>query len=88
MRKLTPTERKILDRLIFPEPFEVIQEETELEYGEIRDDLINLVNSRLVETVNTDQPDDNALPFYDSDNLRECTFRITKSGIKHMSQYK
>lgn len=88
MRKLTPTERKILDRLIFPEPFEVIQEETDLAYGEIRDDLINLMNSRLIETVEPDQPKANSVPFYDSDNLRECTFRITKSGIKHMGQYK
>lgn len=88
MRKLTPTERKILDRLIFPEPFEVIQEETELKYGEIRDDIINLMNSRLIEAVNPGQPEDNSVPFYDSDNIREATFRITKSGIKHMSQYK
>ncbi len=88
MRKLTPSERKILDRLIFPEPFEVIQEETKLEYGEIRDDIINLMNSRLIETVDKDQPNANSVPFYDSDNIKESTFRITKSGIKHMSQYK
>lgn len=87
MRKLTPTERKILDRLIFPEPFEVIQEETRLTYGEIRDDIINLMNSRLIEAVDEEGNQANSVPFYDSDNLRKSTFRITKSGIKHMSQY-
>lgn len=86
MRKLTPSERKILDRLIFPEPFEVIKEETQLEYGEIRDDIINLMNSRLIEVVNPDIADANATFYFDSDNIKDSTFRITKSGIKHMKK--
>ncbi|WP_020402036.1 hypothetical protein [Gracilimonas tropica] len=87
MRKLTPSERKILDRLIFPESFDVIQEETELAYGEIRDDIINLMNSRLIEVVDSDHsPADNSIQWFDSDNIKESTFRITKSGIKHMKR--
>lgn len=88
MRKLTPSERKILDRLIFPEPFEVIQEETDLKYGEIRDDLINLMNSRLIEVVDPNNPNVDRSHFFDSDNVKQSTFRITKSGIKHMSNRK
>lgn len=84
MRKLSPSERKILDRLLFPEPFDVIQEETQLKYGEIRDDIINLMNSRLIEVVNPDVPNANSSYPFDSDNVKESTFRITKSGIKHM----
>lgn len=85
MRKLTPSERKILDRLLFPEPFEVIQEETQLAYGEIRDDIINLMNSRLIEVVDPDQPDAQSISLFDSDNIKDSTYRITKSGIKHMN---
>jgi hypothetical protein len=88
MRKLTPSERKILDRLIFPESFDVIQEETELAYGEIRDDIINLMNSRLIEVVESNKSIENSLQWFDSDNIKEATFRITKSGIKHMKQVK
>lgn len=88
MRKLTPSERSILDRLIFPESFDVIQEETELAYGELRDDIINLMNSRLIEVVESDQSPDNSIQWFDSDNIKESTYRITKSGIKHMKQVK
>ncbi|MEX0723645.1 MAG: hypothetical protein WD357_09435 [Gracilimonas sp.] len=86
MRKLTPSERKILDRLIYPESFEVIQEETELEYGEIRDDIINLMNSRLIETIDPDQPNAGRTNTFDSDNIKNSIYRITKSGIKHMKK--
>ncbi|MGN8226826.1 hypothetical protein [Gracilimonas sp. BCB1] len=86
MRKLTPSEYKILDRLIFPEPFEVIQEETQLQYGELRDDLINLMNSRLIQVVNPDQPQQNETYYFDSDNVQDSTFRITNAGINHIKK--
>ncbi|MEQ8525868.1 hypothetical protein [Gracilimonas sp.] len=86
MRKLTPSEHKILDRLIFPEPFDVLQEETKLQYGELRDDLINLMNSRLIQVVNPDQPEQNGTYYFDSDNVQDSTFRITKSGINHIKK--
>jgi hypothetical protein len=88
MRKLTLSEQKILDRLIFPEPFEVIQDETQLKYGELRDDIINLMNSRLIEVVNPEEPNQNKSFPFDSDNVQDSTFRITKSGIKHMESQK
>lgn len=86
MRKLTPSERKILDRLIFPEPFEVIQEETKLGYGEIRDDLINLMNSRLIEVVDPKNATNNSTYVFDADHVKDSTYRITKSGINHMKK--
>jgi len=85
---LTPSERKILDRLIFPESFEVIQEETELGYGELRDDIINLMNSRLIEVVDQESSGESKLSWFDSDNVKQSTYRITKSGIQHMKQVK
>ncbi|MEX0720262.1 MAG: hypothetical protein WD059_06310 [Balneolaceae bacterium] len=88
MRKLTPSEKRILNRLIFPESFEVIQEETNLQFGEIRDDLINLMNHHLIEVVDPENPDSHTTIFSDADNLKESMFRITKSGIKHISKTK
>jgi hypothetical protein len=86
MRKLSPSEKKILDRLLYPEPFEVIQEETQLAYGKIRDDLINLMNSRLIEAVDPDNPNANTTNPFDSDNVKDSTYRITNSGINLMKR--
>lgn len=88
MRKLSLSEKKILNRLIFPESFDVIQEETELQFGEIRDDLINLMSYHLVEVVDADKPQPNGTSFYDADNIRDFSFRITKSGMKHLDKAK
>jgi len=88
MRKLTPSEHKILNQLIFPESYDVIQEETELGYGEIRDDIINLMNSRLIEVVDMDgSSSQNKILAFDSDNIKNSTYRITKSGINHIKKY-
>lgn len=86
MRKLTNSERTVIERLIFPESFDVIMEETEMLYGELRDDLMNLVNYRLVEVVNNDEYNDSKMSFYDSDNIKEFSFRATKSGLKILNQ--
>ncbi|MEO1021128.1 MAG: hypothetical protein AAFW89_01175 [Bacteroidota bacterium] len=83
MRKLLPSERLILERLLFPESFEVIQEETSLNEGLIRDDIINLMNYRLIEALPLDDETDGS-SFYDADRLKEYRFRITKKGLKHL----
>lgn len=81
MKKLTKSELKIVERLIFPETFAVIKEETNMQYGELRDDLMNLVNYRFVEVVNADN-DDAKISFYDSDKIGDFSFRATKIGLK------
>ncbi|RNC79712.1 MAG: hypothetical protein ED557_14425 [Balneola sp.] len=86
MRKLLPSEKAILQHLIFPEPYEVILEETGLPVGALRDDLINLINYRLVEVVNHDSDSINGTSFYDADNLQDFSFRATKTGLKHIRQ--
>jgi len=86
MRKLTKSERTVIERLIFPESFDVIMEETEMQYGELRDDLMNLVNYRFVEVVNNDEYDDSKMSFYDSDNIKDFSFRATKTGLKSLNQ--
>ncbi|MBO6793202.1 MAG: hypothetical protein JJ895_04775 [Balneolaceae bacterium] len=86
MRKLYPSEKLVLARLIFPEPYEVILEETGLPTGALRDDLINLINYRLIEVVNTEIVKHDTSAFYDSDNLQDFTFRATKTGLKQMRE--
>lgn len=87
MRKLYPTEKQVLQRLIFPEPYDVLLEETGLASGALRDDLINLVNFRLVEVIDLDQAP-NSVSFYDSDNLQDLSFRATKKGLKQIRETK
>ena len=86
MKKLTKSERTVIERLIFPESFEVIMEETNMQYGELRDDLMSLVNYRFVEVIDLDTTGDSKMSFYDSDNIRDFSFRATKTGLKSIKQ--
>lgn len=86
MRKLTKSEKTVMERLIFPESFDVIMEETNMQFGELRDDLMNLVNHRFVEVVNFDSDADSKMAFYDSDNIKDFSFRATKTGLKSLNK--
>ncbi|MBO6573586.1 MAG: hypothetical protein ABJ387_08115 [Balneola sp.] len=86
MRKLTKSEKTVMERLIFPESFDVIMEETNMQFGELRDDLMNLVNHRFVEVVNFDNDKDSKMAFYDSDNIKDFSFRATKTGLKSLNK--
>lgn len=79
--KISISERKVLERLIFPEQFSIIREETGLQYGELRDDLINLLNFGFVEAYEQNKDKISLTNFYDSDNLHDFTFRVTKKGL-------
>jgi len=84
MRKLYPSEKQILARLIFPEPYEVLLEETGLPAGALRDDLITLINFRLIEVWQTESVEINRATSYDSDHIESYTFRATATGLKKM----
>ena len=86
MRKLYPSEKLVLKCLIFPEPYEVILEETGSNAGALRDDLINLINYRLVEVMDEDHLQETGTSFYDADNLQDFSFRATKTGLKHIRE--
>ena len=86
MRKLTKSEKKVMERLIFPEAFDVIKEETNMQFGELRDDLMNLVNHRFVEVISFDDNKDSKMAFYDSDNIKDFSFRATKTGLKSLNK--
>ena len=86
MRKLFPSEKKVLERLIFAEPYEVLLDETGLPAGALRDDLINLINYRLIEVVHNGNDPLDTTSFYDADNLQDFSFRATKSGLKQLKE--
>lgn len=86
MRKLFPSEKRVLKCLIFPEPYDVILEETGSNIGALRDDLINLINYRLIEVMNQDNEQQTGTSFYDTDNLQNFSFRATKTGLKHIRE--
>ncbi len=79
--KISDSEHRVLERLIFPESFQNIMEETGLQYGELRDDLINLLSFRFVEAYQGDGNRMALTSFYDSDNLQDFMFRATKKGL-------
>lgn len=84
--KLTPSENAILRELIFPEPFSHIEDETGLSYGAIRDDLIKLINHGYIEVFDPATLI-SVSPFYDSDNIRQFSFKATKIGLKRIQHH-
>jgi hypothetical protein len=84
MRKLSPSERKILELLIFTESFDTIRTETELQYGEIRDDIINMHNAGLIEVFAGTTLQSARVNHYDSDRPENFLFRATRKGINAM----
>lgn len=81
-RKITKSELRVLEKLIFPEQFQDILEETGHLYGELRDDLINLLSFGFVEAYERNGTKITLTSFYDSDNLQNFTFRATSKGLE------
>ncbi len=83
-RKITESERRVLERLIFPERFQVVLEETGHLHGELRDDLINLLSYGFIEAYERDNNKIALTAFYDADNLQDFTFRATSKGLSEI----
>ena len=79
--KITKTEKRVLERLIFPEKFQDIMDETGLLQGELRDDLINLLSFGFVEAYERSGNKIALTSFYDTDNLQDFTFQATSKGL-------
>jgi hypothetical protein len=79
--KITKTEKRVLERLIFPEKFQDIMDETGLLQGELRDDLINLLSFGFVEAYERSGNKISLTSFYDTDNLQDFTFQATSKGL-------
>lgn len=87
-RKITASEQVVLEKLVFPETFEVVKEETRLQYGELRDDLINLLSFGFIEAYEREGSAITLSAFYDSDNLQDFTFRATKKGLSAIKKFR
>lgn len=86
MKKIEASKRKIIESLLFPESFDTLLEETELQRGEMRDDLMQMLNSGHIKAmVEGKEQHDNITSFFDSDNLEEYTFQATKRGLKALT---
>lgn len=83
-RKVSTSERNVLGKLIYPEQFETVLEETGLQYGELRDDLINLMSFGYIEAYEEQGNNIALTSFYDADNLQDFTFRATKKGLSQI----
>ncbi len=81
-RPLLKSERKILGLLIFMEPYDSLLSDSELQPGELRDDLINLIDARLIQVFESKTK---TIPvpisFCDTDHLEEFSFRVTQDGL-------
>ncbi len=86
-RKITKTERRVLERLIYPEKFQDILEETGLLHGELRDDLINLLSFGFVEAYERTGNKIALTSFYDTDNLQDFTFQATSKGLSEIKSH-
>lgn len=81
MKKITASERAILDRVLFAETFDTLLEETQLKRGALRDDLMNLLNNGYLETYDTQPDGSRKVRFYDTDHLENYAFRATRAGL-------
>ena len=87
MKKITGSQRNILEQLIFPESYNTIQEETKLQKGEIRDDLMQLLHQGLIKAVGqTEQSNLKKTIFYDLDHVEGCFFQATARGLNILKQ--
>lgn len=80
-RKISKTEKRVLEKLIFPEKYQDILEETDLLHGELRDDLINLLSFGFIEAYERSGNKISLTSFYDTDNLQDFTFQATSKGL-------
>lgn len=84
--KLSVSEKLVLNFLIYPEPFHQVLEESGMQRGSLRDDLMNLVSHGYVEVYDIEGRQ-MVSPFYDSDNLQNYSFKATKTGLKAIQGY-
>lgn len=85
MRKITASERLILDKAIYAESFYTLLEETQLQRGALRDDLMSLLNAGLLEAYDLDKSGHRKTRFCDTDNLEQYAYRATRTGLNALN---
>lgn len=78
-----------MQQLVFIESFNSIQSETGLSFGELRDDIINLLSSGMIEVyADIDEHAELRRTHFDSDHPNRYFYRATHSGMKAMKTYR
>lgn len=82
MRPLLPSEKKVIGLLVYVEPYDSLLSDSGLQPGELRDDLINLIDAGLVEVFESRKDKKPIQTFYcDTDHLDQFSFRATRAGL-------
>ncbi|HKI45899.1 MAG TPA: hypothetical protein VKA08_11270 [Balneolales bacterium] len=82
MRPLLPSEKKIIGLLVFAESYDSLLNDSGLQPGELRDDLINLIDAGLIQVFESSDNKNPVPTFYcDTDHLEQFSFRATRSGL-------
>ena len=85
MKKITASERLILDKALYAESFETLLEETQLHRGALRGDLMSLLNAGFLEAYDLDKSGHRKTRFCDTDNLEQYAYRATRTGLNALN---
>lgn len=77
--KATPSQKEVINHLIFIESYDTLLSETGHHRGALRDDLIQLINAGMIEVFDENQT--KRLSGYDQDHLEYFSFRATSKGL-------
>lgn len=88
-QKVTETEKRILSTLVFRECYETLKQETQLESGVLRDELITMINRGWIEVFDDSENSrknarihSTSRVGYDSDHIDQFSFQATKNGLR------
>lgn len=77
--KPTKSQKQVINQLVFIESFDTLLSELDLRRGELRDDLMQLINAGFIEVF--DENSTKRLNGYDADRLERFCFRATSKGL-------
>lgn len=83
MRRISNSEKQVLESLIHIESMDTLTQETGMPYGPLRDDITNLISARYIEVFseNATGTGYQKTPFFDLDQLARYFFRATNQGL-------
>lgn len=85
LEPLNPTAEKIINLLVFEETFEqIVNEISEVNEYAIADEIKTLIVKDFVRPVNDVENKRSSNMMYDSDKMRDYSFRLTAKGIQQL----
>lgn len=87
MTQTTRSQQRILEKIIFPESYHNLKEETGLSRGELRDDLTTLMHRNMIEVFEEDSGTQGPkVRHFDNDHPENYFYRATKSGLDEIKR--